>query len=111
MPNAMASGIATVDETRPAATSLRTTAALNIDCRSAFAPDPIRLLIQAARILARAKRRLDAPSLVLRGLFRLCLARNEKRKRPCIARDVGRLQFGLGVGDLVRHHAVIEKIP
>jgi hypothetical protein len=34
-----------------------------------------------------------------------------KRVRPCIARDVCRLQFGFRVGDLVRHHAVVEKIP
>jgi hypothetical protein len=58
MPNAMASGIATVDETSPAATSLRTAAPLNIACRSALAPDTIRLLIQAARTLARANRRI-----------------------------------------------------
>src|SRR5207245_4986627 len=41
----------------------------------------------------------------------LGLAGNQERERPRIARDVGSLQLGLGIGDLIRHHAVIEKIP
>ena len=49
---------------------------------------------------------------ILRGLFlsRLGFAGNQERERPGVARDVGRLQLGLGVGDLIRHHAVIEEI-